>query len=941
MLKFSYLKSINSDYIDELFQRYLADPNSIDDSWRYFFDGLELGTVSSPSENGHSNGRGTQSAPQTAQASPVISLASSNASVDLSSEAKVAEMIHTYRDRGRLLANINPLEPSPSTHPDLELGNFQLRSEDLPRNFTAGKLIGLGPATLRDILTRLRDTYCASIGIEFTHMQDRESRLWLQERMEKNRNREELSPDTRRHILKRLSQSESFERFLHTRYVAQKRFSVEGGEALIPGLDRIIHSGADLGVEQIVLGMAHRGRLNVLVNVYGKKPEHVFTEFEDNYSTDVSMGEGDVKYHMGYSADITTPSGKKVHLSLASNPSHLEVVNPVVEGICQAKQHQLKDTERTKVVPVLIHGDAAFSGQGVVYETLNLAHLDGYSTGGTIHIVINNQVGFTTDPFQSRSTIYCTDLAKMLQVPILHVNGDDAEAVWYACGLAIEYRQKFKKDFFIDLICYRKYGHNEGDEPAFTQPLMYKKIKTHPSTREIYAQKLSDLGVVNTEGAQTIVDQLNEMYTAAQEKARATPNKPPVSAYEGRWSSVRRATSEELFTGVDTRVSAETLRGLAEKINHFPAGFTLHSKLGRFFEARLKAVQEGKGIDWGNGETLAYASLLTEKRTVRISGQDVERGTFTHRHAVLHDSETGQVYSPLRELAKQHDSSFLIFNSHLSETGVMGFDYGWSLADPDALVIWEAQFGDFANGAQIIIDQFLSAAESKWQRASGLVLLLPHGYEGQGPEHSSARLERFLQLCGKGNFTVCNLTTPAQIFHALRRQVKRSFRKPLIIMSPKSLLRHPQAISKLEDFTERGFQEILDDPSVDPAKVTRVLMCTGKIYYELLAEKAARKRDDVAIIRLEQMYPWPEGALSMALNRYPQAEITWVQEEPRNMGAWSFVFGQWLGGLGLFSTQVGGRSIKYIGRDIGAAPAVGSSKVHAKEQKAILEQAFS
>lgn len=933
MEKFSYLKSTNAGYIDELFALYCQDPSSVDASWRYFFEGLELGGESdshSPLPNGNAPAHSSPSATPAA-------------SVDFNSEAKVAELISAYREFGRLQADINPLVPAPTSSPLLDLARFGLSSSDLSKTFQAGKLIGLGAAKLNDVIAHLRQTYCGKIAVEFTHIQNLEEREWLQKKMEASQNREKIDAETQKFILKRLTQSEGFERFLHTRYVAQKRFSVEGGESLIPSLDCMIEAGADLGAQEFVLGMAHRGRLNVLTLTLGLKPEYVFTQFEGTYKVDPAKGEGDVKYHMGYSRDMETRKGKKVHLSLASNPSHLEFVNPVIEGMARAKQTQLGDQDRSRVIPIAIHGDAAFAGQGVCYETLNLSQLNGYATGGTLHIVINNQVGFTTSPVNARSTSYSTDLAKMLDAPIFHVNGDEPEAVWYLSKLCIEYRQKFKKDIFIDLVCYRKHGHNEGDEPSFTQPLLYKKIKTHPSTREIYSNSLVGMKVLSEKESNDQVEAVTAELTAAQTLAQTEKPSPKMSVLEGKWTGMKRPQSEDLFKPVQTAVDEKTLKELSSKLNHVPAGFHLHPKLNRLFETRHKAVEEGKGIDWGNGEILAYASLLNEGHVVRLSGQDAERGTFSHRHSVLNDFETGEKYSPLNQI-RPGQPRFDVHCSHLSETGVLGFEYGYSLSEPNALVIWEAQFGDFANGAQVIIDQFITTSESKWQRMTGLTLLLPHGFEGQGPEHSSARLERFLQLCGRNNMAVCNFTTPAQLFHALRRQVKRDFRKPMVVMSPKLLLRHPMAISDLKDFTSGTFQEVLDDPSVqsdqDTKSIKKVILCSGKIYYELIAERAARKLEDVAVVRVEQLYPWPAEKLSAILKRYSGASLVWVQEEPRNMGAWSFVFNMWSGGLDSFQDQVNGRPIRYVGREIGASPAVGSHKVHEVEQKAIIQKAF-
>jgi 2-oxoglutarate dehydrogenase E1 component len=914
--KFSYLKSANAGYIDETLSRYRADPSSVDPTWRYFFEGMELGeaTASTPSAN-------------------------------LMSEAQVYELIEAYREFGRLLANINPLFPPPPSHPYLELSRFGLSEANLGNTYQAGNFLGIGPAALGSIISRLKQIYCSNVAIECNYIQNIEERDWIQNKIESVTGFvQPLDPPTKKFILKRVTESETFERFLHTRYVAQKRFSIEGGEATIPGLDCMIETAAVSGAKEIILGMAHRGRINVLTNLMGKKPEFVLTEFEGTYDPLKLVGESDVKYHMGYSADLTTRQGRQIHLSLAFNPSHLEFVGPVVEGMARAKQCFTDDQDRSQVIPILIHGDAAFSGQGVCYETVQMSTLPGYQTGGTIHIVINNQVGFTTSPKDARSTTYCTDMAKMLNVPIFHVNGDDPEAMWNVSKFCIEYRQRFKKDAFIDLVCYRKHGHNEGDEPTFTQPVLYQAIKAHPSPRDVYASKLISEGVVQEAEPQAWVEELNAKYTEAQNRTRAEKPQPFVSSFERRWKGLKSATHEDMFKAVDTAVSDSTLKDLAQKLNTVPSGFHLHPKLGRFLEARLKAVQESKGIDWGNGETLAYATLVSEGTPVRLSGQDVERGTFTHRHSVLNDYETGEAYVPLNHVASKQ-ATYSVFNSFLSETGVMGFDYGFSLADPKTLVIWEAQFGDFANGAQVIIDQFLAAGESKWQRMSGLVLLLPHGYEGQAAEHSSAKLERFLQLCGRDNMNVCNFTTPAQIFHALRRQVKRDFRKPLIVMSPKSLLRHPLAVSTLDEFSGAGFQEVLDDATVASDAIAQavknVLLCSGKVYYDLITEKTTKNLGETAVIRVEQLYPFPAQKIAAILGRYKSAKLAWVQEEPRNMGAWTYIFGQWLGGYDRFADSVGGRGIDYVGREVGAAPAVGSAKLHEKEQKSIIERAFS
>ncbi|MBN23244.1 MAG: 2-oxoglutarate dehydrogenase E1 component [Bdellovibrionaceae bacterium] len=914
MYRFNYLRSLNTEYIEDLYSQYQKDPFSVEPSWKSFFDGMEL------SEEWNSN---------------------ESSSFDLAKEAKVGELISGYRSRGHVIANIDPLSQAPESHPLLDLEYFGLSSQDLEQEFNAGHLIGLGTANLSKIIHQLKQTYCSTIGAEFTHIQDPESREWIQEKLERDLREREPDSESKKFILKRLTDSETFERFLHTRYVAQKRFSIEGGESLIPTLDRIVETGSDLGAEIFVMGMAHRGRLNVLHNIYGKNAEYIFTEFEQNYENDSSMGEGDVKYHMGYSSDQETRNGKKVHLSLASNPSHLEFVNPVVEGVTRSKQRDFGEDGTTQVIPILIHGDAAFAGQGVVYETLNLSQLEGYWTGGTIHIIIDNQVGFTTNPEDARSTPYPTDMAKMLQVPIFHVNGDDPEALWYVARLATEYRQKFKKDVFIELKCYRKYGHNEGDEPSFTQPLLYSKIKKHASPREIYAERLSQINVVSPEESKNLVDQKINQLTESQKKTREEKPKPFVSAYKNKWSGMKAGTGEDLFKDYGTQISESMVHKISDSVNTIKEGFQIHPKLNRVFEHRKKAINEKKGLDWGNAEALAFGSLLLEGTPIRMTGQDVERGTFSHRHAVLNNVETGEKWTPLNHITDQQEK-LLIHNSNLSETAVLGFEYGWSLDNPQSLVIWEAQFGDFANGAQVIIDQFIASAESKWRRGSGIVLLLPHGYEGQGPEHSSARLERFLQLCGKENMAVCNFTSPANFFHALRRQVKRDFRKPMIVMTPKSLLRHPMAVSTLDEFTQGEFKPVFDDPAVDN-HCDRVLLCTGKIYYDLLAKKQEAQINNVAIVRMEQIYPWPKNELKAILDQYPNAEIFWVQEEPQNMGAWLYLFGMWMGALSHEEPLIqllGGRGIAYIGREKGAAPAVGSSKIHTLTQNQIILQAL-
>ncbi len=905
----SYLNSINAEYIDELRARFEKDPESVDSSWRYFFEGMGFGSALADSAPGFD-----------------------------AREVQLRELVSAYRESGVLVADLNPLAPPAASHPNLELSRFGLTEADLDQVFQAGAVEGLGAAPLRDILGVLKSAYCGKIGWEFFAIRNPAERKWLEQQAESLRGSASLDAQTRIFILKRLTESEGFERFLHTRYVAQKRFSVEGGESLIPALDGLMESFAQQGASDFILGMAHRGRLNVLVNVLRKKPEYIFTEFEGHFMADPSVAEGDVKYHLGYSCDSKTRSGQEIHLALASNPSHLEFVNPVVEGMVRARQTQLGDEGRSRIIPIVIHGDAALAGQGVCYETQGFSQVSGYSTGGTIHIVVNNQIGFTTDPAESRSTLFSTDLAKAGEAPVFHVNGDDPEAVWKASFLAAQYRQKFHKDVYIDIVCYRRHGHNEGDEPAFTQPLLYKKIKAHPTTRDLYAQRLVSSQIVPAEAPAAMVAEVTQAFSEAQARAKAEHFFAPHSIFEGSWKGVRYPTPEDLLAPVKTSVEESVLRGLGEKINAFPDGFQLHSKLTRFFQARAKAIQLGEGLDWGNGEALAYASLVNEGWGVRLSGQDAERGTFTHRHCVAHDFETGAKHTPLTRV-RDGQGLFQVHNSPLSETGILGFEFGYSCADPRTLVIWEAQFGDFTNGAQVIVDQFIATSETKWRRMSGLVLLLPHGYEGQGPEHSSARIERFLQLCGRNNMVVANFTTPAQLFHALRRQLLRSFRKPLIVFTPKSLLRHPSAVSKLSDFSQTSFQEVLADPNsatnleANGAQgVRKILLCSGKIYYDLLAERTARAAHSVALVRVEQLYPWPAVQLENILAPYPKsASVIWVQEEPKNMGAWNFVRSTW----------ESDRPLRYVGRPIAASPAVGSHHIHEEQQRALVEQAFS
>lgn len=906
----------NAPFVEELYQQYLADPDAVDEEWQAYFAYLANGAMVMPS---------SKDTKKTTEG-------------EIERHARVVQLIDAYRERGHLQANLDPLGIMPKhSHPELEAGYHGFTIEDLDKEFTIARLFGMPALTLRGILSTLREAYCGTVGVEYMHMQDPQQRRWIQEHIEDKRKHLTLTGDAKRSILAKLYAAEAFETFLHTKFVGHKRFSLEGAEAMVPLVDEMIEQAAIQGVEEIVIGMAHRGRLNMLVNILGKSYEKIFSEFEGNVDPSSMMGSGDVKYHLGFSADRKARNGKSIHLTLTANPSHLETVDPVVEGRVRAKQDRLADHERTRIVPLVIHGNAAFAGQGVVSETLNLSQLRGYTTGGTIHIIINNQIGFTTDPEDGYSGPYTTDIAKSVQAPIFHVNGDDPEAVVRVALLAIAYRQTFKHDVVIDMFCYRRYGHNEGDEPSFTQPRMYRAIKDHPRVAWLYREKLLDQNVLSADEVKTLERSFRQRLQEALDTVKSTPYHAPSETLGGVWRGFTRSHACQ----VDTRVRRDLLEAVARRLSAMPEDFTLNPKVEKLIQARTEAVLTNGVIDWGLAELLAYGTLVCEGIPVRLSGQDAERGTFSHRHAVLVDYDTGLRYSPLSNL-REGQAQFSAFNSPLSEYAVMGFDFGYSLDSPEALVIWEAQFGDFANGAQIIIDQFLSCAESKWQRMSGLVLLLPHGYEGQGPEHSSARVERYLQLCAEDNMQVANCTTPAQIFHLLRRQVKRDFRKPLVVMTPKSLLRHKLAVSPLADLADGAFHEVLDEPSapptavtIDAAKVKQILCCSGKVYYDLIAERERRQQSDAAIVRLEQLYPFPAKQLQAVLARYPHVqEVVWVQEEPRNMGAWTFICEH------LPCVLPSNQRLRYAGRNAQASPAVGFQKVHQQEQTALLNLAL-
>jgi len=936
---------INAGFVEELHTRWLQSPHSVEEKWQRFFEdrnGTE-GPVAVPVvAPGNGNGGAapakrngtTASAASRAPAAAVAYREAVRETVIAATElqSRVAQLVNAYRVRGHLFANLDPLESTPPAAPELELANFGLAEADLGKTFSTAGMSGLPErATLREIVAHLKETYGSSIGVEYTHIEEPEPRLWLQQQMESTRNRASLDRTELLRILTKLTEAEILEQFIHKNYLGLKRFSLEGAESMIPMMDLLVEAAGQHGIEEVVIGMAHRGRLNVLVNIMGKNVREIFAAFDDK-KPERFIGGGDVKYHQGYSSEVLTRGKRPVHLSMAFNPSHLEFVNPVVEGRVRAKIDRRK---RKSTMPLLIHGDASFMGQGVVAETLNLAQLEGYTTGGTIHLIVNNQIGFTTVPKDSRSTRYCSDVARMLRIPVFHVNGEDPQAAIQVTRLAIEFRQRFKQDVIIDMYCYRRYGHNEGDEPRFTQPLMYALIDKKPTVREVYVSRLVQAGQVSREEADAVAQERRATLERALEEAHRGDYLQMPDAMGGVWGPYRGGPDASV-PEVSTAYPKDQLIVALDKLRRMPPGFHANAKVLKSLEQRRERAIAGQPLDWGTAEHLAFASILSEGRGIRISGQDARRGTFSHRHAVLYDTETGEPYTPLSNLGDPTGGvgRFEIYDSPLSEAGVLGFEYGYSLDRPDKLVIWEAQFGDFMNAAQVIIDQFIVSAEDKWSRLSGLVLLLPHGFEGQGPEHSSARVERFLQLCAEDNIQVCNLTTPAQFFHALRRQVNRPWRKPLVVFTPKSLLRHPEAVSTLDEIADGSFRRVIPDDSVDPAQVTRVLLCSGKIYYELAAERKRNKRQDVAILRLEQYYPLSD-ALAKALARYRDTTpAVWVQEEPRNMGGWYFLNARRRG-------IVGDRQLSLVCRPESASPATGSKAAHDLEQRLLLEEAFS
>ncbi|RAU44409.1 MULTISPECIES: 2-oxoglutarate dehydrogenase E1 component [unclassified Pseudomonas] len=930
----AHLSGGNAAYVEELYELYLHDPNAVPEEWRTYFqtlpaDGSTVTDVSHSTVRDHFVLLGKNQR----RAQPVS--AGSVSSEHEKKQVEVLRLIQAYRMRGHQGAQLDPLGLWKRTAPaDLSIDHYGLTNADLDTTFRAGDLfIGKEEASLREIVDALQKTYCRTIGAEFTHIVDSNQRNWFMQRLESVRGRPAYSADIQSHLLERVTAAEGLEKYLGTKYPGTKRFGLEGGESLIPMLDELIQRSGSYGTKEIVIGMAHRGRLNVLVNTFGKNPRELFDEFEGKKK--VELGSGDVKYHQGFSSNVMTTGGE-VHLAMAFNPSHLEIVSPVVEGSVRARQDRRNDTTGEKVLPISIHGDAAFAGQGVVLETFQMSQTRGFKTGGTIHIVVNNQVGFTiSNPLDARSTEYATDVAKMIQAPILHVNGDDPEAVLFVSQLAIDYRMQFKRDVVIDLVCYRRRGHNEADEPSGTQPLMYQQIAKQRTTRELYADALAAAGVLNAEGAQAKVDEYRSALDNGMHVVKSLVKEPNKELFVD-W---RPYLGHAWTARHDTRFDLKTLQELSAKQMELPEGFVVQRQVQKIYEDRQKMQAGGLPINWGYAETMAYATLLFEGHPVRITGQDVGRGTFSHRHAALHNQKDASVYLPLQNLFPGQPK-FELYDSFLSEEAVLAFEYGYSTTTPNALVIWEAQFGDFANGAQVVIDQFITSGEHKWGRLCGLTMLLPHGYEGQGPEHSSARLERYLQLCAEHNIQVCVPTTPAQIYHLLRRQVIRPLRKPLVVLSPKSLLRHKLAISTLEDLAEGSFQTVIPEiDTLDPAKVTRLILCSGKVYYDLLEKRRAEGREDIAIVRIEQLYPFPEDDLMEAIAPYTNlTHVVWCQEEPMNQGAWYSSQHHLRRSIGNHNRNL---VLEYAGRDASAAPACGYASMHAEQQEKLLQDAFT
>ena len=916
MKDFSYITNSHPAFIEETYKAFVQDPSSVDPDLKKFFEGFDFAV-----SNGHAG---------TGAASETTSTVANASGVDWQKEINVYRLILGYRNRGHLLAKTNPIRPRKDRQANLDLSYFGLSDSDLSQTFQAGKFVGLGATSLINILTHLQTCYTSSVGAEFKYISNKEKVSFLIAEMETNFT-VPVHLEKKKHILEKLNQGVIFEKFLHTKYIGQKRFSLEGGESTIAALDAIINTAASHDVQEVVIGMAHRGRLNVLANIMGKTYEQIFSEFEGTAIIDQTMGSGDVKYHMGYGSEITTPDQKKIHLKLVPNPSHLEAVDPVVLGFARAKADVLDQSAFDKYLPILIHGDASVAGQGIVYEVLQMSNLRGYHTGGTIHFVINNQIGFTTDFDDARSADYCTSVAAMVQAPVLHVNGDDAEAVVKCAEIATRYRQKFNSDIFIDMVCYRRHGHNEGDDPKYTQPQLYSLIDKHQNPRESYTQFLIQNG--EPEAQALAKDMEKKFWADLQERLDEVKQNPLPYKYQApeiAWQNMGKATEQDFQSSPETAISQERFNLLFERLMQFPQDFKPLKKVEKLLQEKIKLMESEQKVDWATAELMAYGSLLIDGNIVRMSGQDVQRGTFSHRHAVIRDEQTNKGHNRLNHFTESQEK-FRIYNSLLSEYGVLGFEYGYAMANPNALVIWEAQFGDFCNGAQTMIDQFIVAGEQKWQRQNGLVMLLPHGYEGQGPEHSSARLERFLQMAAELNIVVTNITSAANLFHAFRRQLTWNFRKPMINFSPKANLRNPGTFSKVEAFTQGGFKEIIDDEFVqDASAVKKVLFCSGKIYFELAEKQAKENRQDIAVVRLEQIYPLAQDQLNALHKKYNKATWFWVQEEPQNMGAASFLK------MNLHSINFG-----VISRSASASTATGYAKVHAAEQLEVIETAFN
>lgn len=905
MDKFSYLSNMDVSTVEHLYQSYKSDPNSVAQDWQQFFAGFDFAEQLYDQQD-----------------------ASFGIPANVKKEFDVINLINAYRKSGHLFTKTNPVRARRKYSPTLDKENFELSDADLDITFRAGTMIGIGPAPLRQIIDHLEATYCQSIGVEYMYIRRPDVVEWMQKMLETDRNQPNFSLQEKTQVLKKLSQAVLFEEFLGKKFTGQKRFSLEGAESLIPALDMVVAEGSDLGIQEFVIGMAHRGRLNVLANILNKTYKQIFHEFEGKDYEDADI-EGDVKYHMGYTSFTTCDNGKEVKMNLCPNPSHLEAVDPVVQGISRAKIDRKYKGDDSRLCPILIHGDAAIAGQGVVYEIVQMAKLDGYKTGGTIHIVINNQVGFTTNYVDGRSSIYCTDVAKVTLSPVFHVNGDDAEAVAHTMRMAMKFRQTYKADVFVDLLCYRKYGHNEGDEPRFTQPKLYDIIAKHPNPLEIYSNKLTSSGLVGADLVKSMEQEFSDMLQERLLEAKEIEKATVTQFLEDTWSGYRFAKKNDFENSPPTGVKAEVLKDISKVLTTVPKEIKVFRKMQKILMDREEMVFRSDKLDWGMAELLAYGSLLKEGHDVRISGQDVERGTFSHRHAVLIIEESGQEYIPLEHIGNDQ-GVFTIYNSLLSEYAVLGFDYGYAFGSPNCLPIWEAQFGDFNNGAQIIIDQFISSAEEKWKGMNGIVMLLPHGYEGMGAEHSSARMERFLMLCADDNMQIVNCSTPANFFHVLRRQMKREFRKPLVVFTPKSLLRHPRCVSSLNELASGSFQEVIDDVTANAKKVKRVLLCSGKVYYDLLEKKEELNAEDVAIVRLEQLDPLPRKQIAELQQKYGKAQWVWVQEEPSNMGAWAHLLRK------LRQVQ-----LELVSRPSSGAPATGSGQRHRAEQQLLIERAFA